>query len=58
MSLFLKLEIAYNLGVAFAKGASETNEFFENINKQLYMTNKPGRTRQRTKNLRVELIWR
>ena len=30
-----------NACVAFVKGANERNEFFEIINKQLYMTNKP-----------------
>ena len=43
-----------NAGVAFVKGA---HEFFEKINKQYYMTNKSGRTRQMTNNLRDELIW-
>ena len=46
-----------NAGVAFVKGASERNDFFTKINKQLYVTNKSGRTRQRTNNLRDELIW-
>ena len=45
-----------NAGVAFFKGANERSEFFENINKQWYMTNKSGWTRQSTNNLRDELI--
>ena len=44
-------------GAAFVKEAYERNEFFENISKQYYMTNKSGRTRQRTNNLNDELIW-
>ena len=32
-------------------------EFFEKINKQLYMMNKSGRTKQRTNNPGDELIW-
>ena len=43
-----------NAGVAFVKGADERNEFFEK--KKYYMTNKSGQTRQRTNNLRNELI--
>ena len=46
-----------NAGVAFVKGADERNKFFEKINNQYSMTNKCGRTRQRTNNLRDELIW-
>ena len=46
-----------NADVAFFKGADERNRFFEKRNKQLYTTNKSGRTRQTTKNLSYELIW-
>ena len=42
-----------NAGVAFVKGTTEKNEFFEKINKQLCMTNTFGLTRPRTNNLRV-----
>ena len=46
-----------NAGVVCVKGANERNEFFVKINKQLCMMNKVGRTRQRTNNLREELVW-
>ena len=46
-----------NAGVAFVKEADDRNKFFEKVNNQLCMTNKCGRTRQRTNNLRDELIW-
>ena len=54
---FKKDQNVENAGVAFVKGANERNEFFEKINKQFCMTNEFGRTRQRTNNLRDELIW-
>ena len=54
---FLLNQSIENACVAFAKGANESNEFFEIINKQKYMTNKSGQTRQSTNNLRDELIW-
>ena len=41
-----------NAGVAFVKRAEERNKLFEKVNNQLCMTNKCGRTRQRTNNLR------
>ena len=52
-----KNESVENAGVAFVKVANERNEFFEKINKQLFMINKSGRTRERTNNLRDKLIW-
>ena len=42
--------------MAFVKGDNETNDIFEKINKQYCMTNKFGRRRQRTNNLRDELF--
>ena len=35
----------------------ERNKFYEKIKDRLCLTNKCGRTRQRTNNLRDELIW-
>ena len=47
-----------NAGVAFVKGANESNEFFEKIESNIIiMTNMFGRTGQRSNNLRDELIW-
>ena len=45
-----------NAGVTIVKGTNERNAFFEKINKQLYMTNRSGRTMQRPNNLKNELI--
>ena len=46
-----------NAGVGSVKGTNERIDFFEKINKQSCMTNKSGRTRQRTNKLRAKLIW-
>ena len=45
-----------NAGVAIVKGVNDSNEFFKKIIKQLCMMNTSGRTRQRTNNLRNEVI--
>ena len=56
---------AENADVAFVKGANERNEFFERERerekkkkkKQYHISNKSGRTRQRTNNPKDEMIW-
>ena len=44
----VKDQCVENAGVAFVKGASERNEFFEKINEQSHTTNKSGQTRHMT----------
>ena len=46
-----------NAGVAFVKEVDKRYKLLEKINNQYCMTIKCGRTRQRTNNLKDELIW-
>ena len=56
ISIHINNQSLENAVVAFIKGANERNAFFEKKN-QRCMTNKSGRKKQRTNNLKDELIW-
>ena len=53
----LRNQSVENAGVAFVKGANERNKFFKKYKQSVMYDEQVRRTRQRTNNLRDDLIW-